>query len=134
MSFTNYLEAKLLDHVFGGATMDYEAPTTMYLGLATDVAEDGTVTGEPSGNNYARVEVTNNGTNWPAATAGSKASGAVFTFPEASGTWGTLDTFFISDDPTAGNILAYGALSVEKTIGDGDQPKFNTGNITITLD
>lgn len=134
MSFTNYLEAKLLDHVFGGATMDYTAPVTHYLGLAVSVAEDGTITSEPSGSNYARVSVTNNGTNWPAATAGSKASGAVFTFPEASGSWGTLEVFFIADDPTAGNVLAYGDLTVHKTIGDGDQPKFNSGNITITLD
>lgn len=48
----------------------------MYVGLCTDVAEDGTITGEPSGSSYARVAVTNNATNFPAASGGSKANGA----------------------------------------------------------
>jgi len=132
MSFTNFLEAELLDHVFGNAS--YSAPATLYVGLCTDVAEDGTITGEPSGSSYARVAVTNNATNFPAASGGSKANGATITFPEATGSWGTLDTFFISDAATAGNILGYGDLTTPRTIDSGTTVRFDVGALTITLD
>lgn len=132
MSFTNFLEAELLDHVFGNAS--YSAPATLYVGLCTDVAEDGTITGEPSGSSYARVAVTNNATNFPAASGGSKANGATITFPEATGSWGTLDTFFISDAATAGNILGYGDLTTPRTIDSGTTVRFDIGALTIALD
>lgn len=132
MSFTDYLENRVLDHVFGGA--DFSRPATLYIGLCTGVSESGTVTGEPSGGAYARVAVTNNTTNFPPASGGTKANGEVITFPEATASWGTLDTVFIADSPTGGNVLAYGSLTVAKAVGVGDTPKFNAGALTITLD
>ena len=133
MSFSDYLEAKLLDHIFGGQA--YSAPTTLYLGLCTGVSEAGVITGEPVGNNYSRVTITNNNTNFPNATGGSKANGAILTFPEASGSWGTLTKWFLSDAASGNtNTLHSGDLSPEKTIGSGDAPKFNIGALTLTLD
>ena len=133
MSFTDYLEAKILDDWFGkqGATV----PTTIYLGVCTGVTEAGAITGEPSGYNYSRVAITNNSTNFPNANGGSKANGVAFTFPEASGSWGTLEVFFLSDVASGNtNTLAYGDLTVHKTIGSGDTLKFNIGDLTFTLD
>jgi hypothetical protein len=47
-SFTNYLEEKLLKDLFGIST--FSPPSTFYIGVCTGgVAEDGTITGEPSG-------------------------------------------------------------------------------------
>ena len=53
MSFTNFLETEILDHVFAGAA--YTAPSTKYIGLFTAISdgEAGSVT-EVSGNAYAR--------------------------------------------------------------------------------
>lgn len=132
MSFTDYLENRVLDHVFGGA--DFSRPATLYIGLCTGVSESGTVTGEPSGGSYARVAVTNNTTNFPPASGGTKVNGEVIAFPEATASWGTLDKVFIADSSTGGNVLAYGSLTVAKTVGVGDTPKFNAGALTITLD
>jgi hypothetical protein len=136
MSFTNYLEAGILDYVFGKQTLTQ--PTTLYLGVATGVDEDGTVHGEPTigVNGYARVAITNNNTNFPNATGGSKANGAVFTFPAATGSWGTVEVFFLSDSATSAttNTLGYGDLTVHKTVGDGDTLSFAIGALTITLD
>ena len=52
MSFTNFLETEILDHVFAGAA--YTAPGTKYLALFTAISdgEAGSVT-EISGNAYA---------------------------------------------------------------------------------
>ena len=52
MSFSNYLETELLDHVF--ANNAYTSPSSVYVGLfTTSPAEDGSGT-EVSGGSYAR--------------------------------------------------------------------------------
>lgn len=131
--FSDYLEAKLLDHVFGASA--YTAPVTLYLGLSVgDPTDAGTQTGEPASGSYARVEITNNATNFPNATAGSKENGATFTFPKATGSWGTVTHFFIADAPTGGNILTSGQLTESKAVTSGDTINFLANSITITLD
>lgn len=136
-SFTNYLELKMLDLIWG--KQSYTAPSTIYVGLSTTtIADDGTNISEPSGNNYSRAAVTNDLTQWPAATIngsgqGQKQNGEAIEFPEATGSWGTIVDFFFADAASGGNILAYGTLSTSKTIQDGDIPRFNAQSITITL-
>ena len=132
-SFADYLENELLDHVFGGA--DYVRPATLYVGLSTTTITDagGNIT-EPVGGNYARVAVTNNATNFPAAASGAKANGTAISFPEATGAWGTITDFFISDASPGGNILCYGALDASKTVSSGETISFAVGALDITLD
>lgn len=133
MSFTNYLENELLDHVFSAAA--WTAPATLYLGLSTTaINDDGTGLTEPTGNAYARVAVTNNATNWPAASNGLKSNGVKLTFPTATGSWGTISYFFLSDAASGGNLVLWGQLSTAKAIDAGDQAFFNAGDIDITLD
>lgn len=136
-SFSDYLEKKLLDHVLGGVA--YTPPATVYVGLATEAITDattGTTVAEPTGGAYARVAVTNNATNWPAAsgTTATKKNGTEIAFPEATAGWGTVTYFFIADAATGGNILMWGSLSASKTIDSGDLPRFNPDSLTVTLD
>lgn len=131
-SFTDFLENELLDHVWGAAA--YSAPATLYVALSTTtIADDGTNMTEPSGGSYARVAVTNNATNWPAASGGAKANGTAITFPTATAGWGAIVDFAILDDPSAGNMLAYGTLTTGKTIDSGDTASFAIGDLDITL-
>jgi len=91
------------------------------------------ISGEPSTNNYARVAVTNNSTNWPAASGESKSNGTAINFPTPSGTWGTLTYFFISDSASGNtNTMGYGTIT-SITPGSGDTVKFNIGGLTVTL-
>ena len=129
---TNYLENKILDHILGRVT--YTAPDTVYIGLAAEVSDDGSISGEPTGASYARVAVTNNATNFPAASNGSKSNGTDIVFNEATGDWGTVNYAFIADADTGGNVLLYGGLTTPKTINSGDIVKFSTGNLTFTMD
>jgi len=131
-SFSDYLELELLDHVFGGA--DYTRPATLYVGLYTAAPTDAGGGTEVSGGSYARVAVTNNDTNWPAAAAGAKANGTAITFPTATGDWGTVVAFGIFDADEAGNLLAWADLTVSKAIGSGDTASFAIGALDITLD
>lgn len=132
MSLSNYLENKILDHLFGGTT--YTAPSTLYIGLCQSVSEDGTIVGEPSGGGYARVAVSNNTTNWPNASDGTKSNGTIIEFPEATANWGTMYYGFIADAASGGNVLAYFALEVPKTIEAGDVPFIAPGDLRITID
>jgi len=132
-SFGNYLEDELLDHVFGNAA--FTAPGTVYVALFTATPSDSGGGTEVSGGSYARVAVTNNATNWPAASGGAKANGTAITFPAPTANWGTVTSFAIFDAASAGNLLAWGALTVNKTINNGDAaPSFAVGDLDITLD
>lgn len=134
MSFGDYLENELLDHVWGNSS--YSAPATLYVGLSTTLPTDagGNIT-EPSGaNGYARVAVTNNLTNWPAAVGGAKSNGSAITFPTATGGWGTVGYFIIMDLASGGNMIGYGSLTNPKTIDSGDTASFAIGDLDITLD
>ena len=134
-SFSDYLELEILDHILGGA--DYARPATVYIGLWTSALSDastGSSAGEVSGGAYARVSVTNNNTNWPAASSGAKANGTAITFTQATAGWGTVTHFAILDASTAGNILGWGALTASKTIENGDTASFAIGDLDVTLD
>jgi hypothetical protein len=137
MGWCTYLLNKVLNEVFGAT--NFAAPATIYLGLAASVAADGTVTGEPAtANNYQRVAITQNAAIFPAAVAGSKtAPNAVnWTFNQANNSWGTVNVFFFSDNATQGssvNTLAWGQLTVNKTIGTGDTPYFAANDVTLNI-
>jgi hypothetical protein len=131
-SFADYAENKVLDHIFGGTT--FAVLTNLYFGLSTSTITDagGNIT-EPSGNAYTRATVANNTTNFPNATGGSKSNGAIISFPQATGSWGTVTDFFIADAITGGNIIAYGTLGTSKAVTSGDTLQFAIGALTITL-
>lgn len=137
-SKSDYLEKRILDH-FLGATASTSA-ATVYIALSTAAYSDaatGSAMTEVAGGSYARVAVTNNSTNWPAATGtspASKANGAAFTFPTASASWGTVTSFYIVDAAAAGNIYYGGDLTVAKPVTSGDTASFAISAITVTED
>lgn len=134
MSFTQYLAAALLNHIFTDPA--YTPPATLYLGLSTTTpTEAGANFTEPVGNNYARVATT--ATDWGAATNADpsvKSNSAVLTFPSPSGSWGTLTHYGLFDASTAGNLMSWQALDTPRTIGSGETPSFPVGDLDLTLD
>ena len=129
-SFADYWENEILDHLFGKGNY---TPPTIYVGLSTaDPTDDATGLAEPSGNAYARVATS--GANWNAASSGTIDNANDITFPEASGSWGTLTHFALFDAASGGNMLAHGSLSVSKTISSGDTAKFAAGDLDVSLD
>lgn len=126
MSFSNYLENKVLDHVFGGVA--YTAPATLYVGLFTsDPGETGSGT-EVSGGSYARQTIA-------FTVTGSQASNtAAAEFPTATASWGTITYAAIYDALSGGNLLASGALTTSKTIDSGDVFRIPAGDFDIDLD
>ena len=126
MSFSNFLETEILDHVFAGAA--YSAPSTKYLALFTAVAdgEAGSVT-EVTGGGYARQTVA-------FTTSGNTTSNnAAVEYPTATGNYGTVTHVGVYDASSSGNLMAYAALSSNKTIETGDVFRVPSGDLDITL-
>jgi len=126
MSFSNYLETEILDHVFGGNA--YTAPSTLYLALfTTDNTDSGGGT-EVSGGAYARQSVA-------FTVSGNTASNSAdVEFPTATANYGTVIAVAVMDASTGGNQLAYAGLSSDKTIETGDVFRVPAGDLDITLD
>lgn len=135
MSFSDFLENELLDHAFGAAA--YTPATTLYFAASSaDPGESGAGIVEPSGGSYARVAVTNNLTNFPAASGGAKANGVSIGFPVATADWLSgvgLTHVGIFDASSGGNFLGRGAIAVPKAILNGDQLIIPIGDLDITL-
>lgn len=126
---TNYLDNKMLDHVWGKTT--YTAATTVYFGLSTSAANKSGTVAEPSGNNYARVSMTNNTTNFPNASSGNKATGAAVTFGAPSGSWGTIKSVFIADASSGGNVLVMADITAVALDGSSPAPSIALGAFTF---
>jgi hypothetical protein len=126
-------ENAVLDRLFGLAALT--PPGTYYVGLMTTApADDGSGVVEPIGGSYARVGVTNDLTQWPAASGGQKSNANDIVFPTASAGWGTVTHFGLFDAAVAGNLVAFGPLDAPRTVLNGDDFRFLSGALTITLD
>ena len=128
MSFSNYLETELLDHVFAGNA--YTAPSTLYLALHTaNPDEDG-----------SGAEVSTSGTAYARQSASFTVSGntattsAAIEYSTATANFGTVSHVGIWDASTGGNLIAYAALTSSKTIETGDVFRVPAGDLDITLD
>ena len=122
MSFSNFLELEILDHVFRNSA--YTAPSTIYVALFTSAPNDAGGGTEVSGNGYARQSM---------AFSAASNSGSV-EFPTATGDQGTIVAMGLFDASSSGNLLAYGSLTANKTVSSGDVFRFNASSVTISLD
>jgi len=140
---SDYLENKLIDHIFRNRS--YTVPSTIYVGLFTAAPSDSGGGTEVSGGSYARVQVGPSDTTWeatqggtPAAassgTGGATQNAAAITFPTPSANWGSITHMGIFDASTSGNLLMWKALTVAKTVNNGDPaPSFATGALDVVL-
>jgi hypothetical protein len=110
--------------------LDTLLETTTYAALFVGDPEDAGT--EVSGNNYARVQCTT--ATWAAADASSKENGAAITFPEASGSWGTVDYVAFYDAATEGNRLASFALTGGVAVAATNIPRFSIGDFVVSAE
>lgn len=117
-SLTNFGESAVVGHLCGTA---HTPAATVYLALFTaDPGETGAMTNEVAdANSYARTAIT-----FGAAASRRVTQSAQVTFPQASGSWGTVTHWGIVDSATrgAGNMLAYGAFASSFAPVSGNTP------------
>lgn len=125
MSFTNYLETELLDHVFAGNA--YTSPSTVYVALYTAAPSEAGGGTEVSGGSYVRKAGSFSVSGNTATTS------AAIEWPTATASWGTITHIAIHDAASGGNMLAYASLTASKAIASGDVFRIPAGDIDITL-
>jgi hypothetical protein len=143
VALSDYLENKLIDHVFRGQV--YTAPSTIYVALFTSACSDAAAGTEVSGGSYARPGVTTTLVNWAgtqaaasttasSGTSGTTSNNVVVTFATPSAGWGTVTYIGLMDAVTSGNLLVCTALTVSKTINNGDSVSFPAASLTTQID
>lgn len=143
-AMSNYLENKLIDFIFRGQS--YTAPSNTYIGLFTANPSDTGGGTEVSGGSYARVEYGSTLLKWAGTqsvgstttsvgTSGTTSNNDPITFPSPTANWGVITGFGMFDQSSGGNLLFHGALSIDKTVNNGDAaPTFTAASLSIQLD
>ena len=131
-AMSNDLENKLLDHVLSGTT--YTPVANTFIALFTADPGETFAGTEVTGGTYARVSYTNNITNWPAASGGSKSNANVIDFGTATANWGTITHTVIASASSGGVALFYGTLTASKTVNNGDGFKFLATKLVVAFD
>jgi hypothetical protein len=144
-AMSDYLENKLIDHVFRGVS--YTAPTGLYVALFTAAPSDSGGGTEVSGGSYARVNLAPSTANWAstggattttnpsAGTSGTTSNNSAITFAAPTANWGVITSVGVFDASTSGNLLFYTNLTTSKTVNNGDAaPSFATSQLTFTID
>lgn len=124
-SWTAFGSQKLVEHFF--LNTPYTPPASLWLALGTGTT---TLVGEPSGNNYARLEF--RGSTGLAFSApltddklGAVSNPAPWAFNQAQGgNWGTMQQICVMDAATAGNQLNYARITGTAI---NDQAQFQIG-------
>lgn len=127
MSFSNYLEDAVLNHVFGSGSGTYTPASTLYVALFTSAPSDTGGGTEVSGGGYARQ------TGTFTTSSGTASNDSAIEYPTATADYGTVVAMGIFDASSGGNLLAYGTLTVSKNVSSGDVLRFNASAINISL-
>lgn len=136
MSFSAFLENKILQHVFGGTA--YASPTTLYVALWTDAStpSDNTPGTEvtTSGTGYARVAITlSTGMIVSGSSPTQVVNASTLTWSAATANWGNVKYAALYDAASGGNVLEWGTLTATKNVTTGDIYQFPAGGYKITL-
>lgn len=118
----------LLDAYFGSGT-----PATLYLGIFS-----GSYTGSPptepsAANGYARVAITNDATNFPAASAKIQYLATEQEFPYATSNWITVQSWGLWTASTGGDPVVWGTLNTAQQIKANETLVIPANNLTIRM-
>ena len=128
MSLSNTFETHTLNYLFTSTSVT--RPTAWYIALFTsNPAEDASGTEvSTSGTAYARQSAT-------FTVSGNEATNsAAIEFPTATASYGTVTHIGVFDAASAGNLIAYAALTTSKAIDTGDVLRLPANDLDITMD
>ena len=127
-AFSNYMEDAITAWING--TTFPSAPTNTYVQL---YSQDPTDAGSATGALYTRVTYAASGWTRGTGGAGTLSNTGVITITSSAASGATATHVAVFNEITGGNLLFYGALSASKSIGVGDEVKFNALQLTLTV-
>jgi len=125
MSFTDTFETRVLTWVFTASSAT--RPTAWFVALYTAAPNDAGGGTEVSGAGYVRKAATFTVSGDTASNSGA------IEYPTATGNYDTVSHVGIFDASSGGNLIAYAALAVSKTISTGDVLRIPAGDLDVTL-
>jgi hypothetical protein len=128
MSLSNLFETNVLTWLLTGDAVT--RPSAFYVALFTSNPDEDASGTEvsTSGTAYARQSVS-------FSVSGNTASNtAAIEFPTATASYGTVTHVGVFDASTAGNLIAYAALTTSKAIDTGDVLRLPANDLDITMD
>lgn len=128
LSLSNTYETNVLTWLLTGDAVT--RPTSFYVALFTSNPDEDASGTEvsTSGTAYARQSVT-------FSVSGNTATNtAAIEFATATASYGTVTHVGVYDASTAGNLIAYAALSTSKAIDTGDVLRLPANDLDVTLD
>jgi hypothetical protein len=128
MAFSDYLEDQITGWING--TTFATAPTATFVQL---YSQDPTDEGSATGALYTRISVASGGWTRGTGGAGTLSNTGVITITSSAASGATATHVAVFNAITGGNLLFYGALSASKSIGVGDEVKFNALQLTLTV-
>jgi hypothetical protein len=135
MSFSNSAETAVLEQIFKGTALPWNANTNLWIALHTaDPGEAGTaITSEASYGSYARIPLAR-ATDF--TVTGNQVSNAnLEQFAQCTSGSNTITHASIVDTASgAGNIIIKAPLNTSIPVSTGIQPQFASGALVFTLD
>ena len=128
MSFSNYLEEAVLNHVFRNTALP--VVSTLRVGLFTAAPTDAGGGTEVTGGGYTRQTVAFGAPSQAGEDATITTTGVV-TFTRTGTPVNAVAVGFF-DAATAGNLLAWQPIT-SAALGDGEQVSFGVGQMSVTL-
>ncbi len=126
MSLSNTFETHTLNYLFTATSVT--RPTAWYVALFTSNPDEDASGTEVSGGAYARQSVA-------FTVSGNTASNsAAIEFPTATASYGTVTHIGVFDASSAGNLIAYAALTTSKAIDTGDVMRIPSSDLDVTMD
>lgn len=149
-----FFENQLIDWLLRGQSLNIgggevpPATSNTWIGLFITVPDSSGQNGVevPSANNYSRVRVTSNTTNWAgtqgdnttgvsSGTSGTTSNNISIRFEKPSGDWGTIAGAGIWNESANGNLLLFGSLPASKIVlAESPAQVFTPNSLRFRLD
>ncbi len=135
MSLSNTAETAILEQIFEGTALPWNANTDLWIALYTaDPGEAGTATtNEATYTSYARVALSRS-TGFT-VTGNTITNAALAQFPQSTGGTNTITyAAIVTTSSGAGTIIVRAALSSSISVTTGVQPQFAADALSFTID
>lgn len=126
-SFSDWAEAKILNHIFGGETW---TPPSLYLGYALSSGGETGPGSEATGAGYSRVPT--NTTFWSISTAQETHNVSDIKCPKATAVQGSVVAIQLWDSSFGGNMICYIPIDGDLVIENKDAITIPAGVISHT--
>ncbi len=125
MSYSDYLEDAVQDHIHGGTALTQ--PAAQYMALFSVAPTDAGGGTELTGNGYARQSIT-----FGSSSGGVASNTNTVTFTASGGDWSAAIAGAVFDAVSGGNMLEWNAVT-SVTVTDGNSLTYTAGAIDSTL-